>query len=877
MRHKFQFATVFALCLAMIVGVTPAAEREMDQTSTRSKQRMINGVNPNAGRDAVDMSQTFGDGGARAAVQREGASALRAIEKATAIIDNAQDKEGVEAINELSRALAMIPADAESDEQLDKARFSAYVQLAEAYSNPTKQASMLAMALQYTSDPVTRTRLESQIAATGGEVVDLQFTGNGDAQSGRTAGFADTCQEAAAATLGTISVSIDVEGEHDWFFIDVNTASGGGIISTFTTTDGAPLSDDTDLNLYDSCEAFDAGDPPIFANDDFGGDFTSRIDTGCLNNGTYYVEVGGWIDSTIVDSVDFTVEIEECTPPMPDQFEPDDDRENAARIGRLVSGNPFGLFKGTVKKEIQAHNFFPAPDLDFVKFLIIRNELVQMETGCGFPTVFNDFTSCEDAPGDTIMDLLSDQPENYGGLCNSTDAGAIIGDVCFTDDDCDLNDNGDPLDDLINPLPGFPPCIPAGLFTFFPVGEDPAFASDDDGGEGFASKLEICLPSGIKPFSPSAVVANSPGDELEYFWYVSVRPFFGTDTFDYEVLVRNQATCQFEQEPNNTPEDATVLNVNGRHSGFYDFSESAPSPFEITVDGLIFNPDADFYSFDVDQASRVILQTEAYNATAADTFIELIVGPDENGDFFTTGVSDEDGGDGFLSRIDVVDLPPANELLGITLDPADEAACANQPPPAPWWWPADMPWWGDLIPVPDYCGADYFVNVTANYLNPNYPYDLISTVIGDSIAETEPNDDCMTNAEAASFNDTYIAAIDESCDFDTYKFEVDKDAFVRIETFGTIDGGSTDTAIQLVDCATGTPLGCDDDGSQAGLLSRLQGCVGPGEYCVQVRAFGTGTGDYQISITGGDFCLADTPPLIDGDEAFTCSDFNTCP
>ena len=866
MRQKITIVTAVALCFALTFGVTSAVEREVDYTKERSKQRLINGPEMTSNPGAVDMSQTFADEVLRnrALVSRTETLPSGNLAKASSLVSDAIQKGGDEAISDIVRALALpMPEGAQSD----KIRATAYQGLAQLTDDATKTASYLNMALTYVTDPAVRAGIESQIAAAGGDVVDIAFTGD----SQRVDGFQDTCLEAGSVSLGDTLTGQSVFGpEHDWWAIDINSPSGGAeiAIETFNEDPAGSFIDDTDLTLYASCEAFDAGTSLAF-DDDGGVDFLSLLDgAGCLANGTYYLEVGGWADVGSAEdfSISFT-QTAECVPPMPDLFEPDADRENASLIGRLVSGNPFGLFKGTVKKEIAAHNFFPVPDNDVKKFYNIFDETVLMETSCQFPTVFNDFQGCEEgeAPGDTIIQLLTNTPEDYGGRCNDQSTGFV--DFCRTDLDCDFNGNGDPSDDLIDPVPDFPACVPRCFFTDWPFGCDPLFASDDDDGEGFASSLTLCLPSGTKPFSPSAMVMNEPGEELEYFWYLNVIPFSPNDSFDYEVRVSNLFRCDYEQEPNQDFADASQLSVNGRISGIYEFSEY----------GSFTTTDADLYEFDVDVRGGfdgtdrlVSIKTDGYSTTAVDTFIELFVGPDENGDFFFTGLQDEDGGDGFLSRIDAI-LPTADNLLGVTL-PADvQAACDNPPPAAPWWWPSGMPWYGDLIPQPEYCGPSYFLNVTSAYLNANFPYDVITTVFGEPTDEVEPNDDCDTNANAITTASITNGEINPSCDFDTYKFTLEQDGGVIIETFG-----AADTAIQVVDCSSGEVLACDDD-SGPGLLSLAEGCLPAGEYCVQVRAFNLGTGAYELDISGAASCVADSPPSVSGDGAFTCSDFDTCP
>lgn len=875
MRQKFTVWTAVCLCFALTFGVTSAVERERDYTGNGSKDRMINGEQ--AGQvDVIDMQQTFADQTRRVGFQTrvQDGTGLR---KASTLLHAAADQSGSEQIATLNQVLSM---DLGSSAEAEKIQYEAYRLLGLAYEHPQKQVLAFAQALQFAPSPAQRQDLENRIAALGGNIVDIAFNGGAQAFAGRTPGVGDTCDAATAIAVGGSSnLSITEAGDVDFYAVDVNEASGGALLSISTTNDDPPGSfiEDTDLTLWSACNA-GVAEGQLGFDDDGGVDFLSMLDTDCLPNGTYYIEVGGWADIATAFDVDLNVDlIASCEPPTPDDFEPDNDAENATRIGRLVSGNPFGLFKGTIRKEIQAHNFFPPGDTDWVKFKILRNELVTMETRCQFPTVFNDFAECDvdgndvvDPDPDTVLNLWAQSPFDYGGLCNNTNgAGSVTPLILCRDDlDCDLDGDGDPLNDLVNPIAGFPPCLDWELFSSpFGDGAPPlAFNDDISFPSQVNSRLTVCMPSGIRAISGSALVQNDSSGGGIYEWFVQLNPFDAADVFDYEIWVRNDTTCLFEQEPNQDFEDANPMPVDGRSiHGFSDFTETFPAF------------DADLYEFDVDERGGfdgtdrlVTFETKGFDNGIVDTFLELLVGPDPNGLYYFTGVQDEDGGENFLSRIDVV-LPTADSLLGVTLPPDVQEACDNPPPGAPWWWPSFLPWWGDFIPQPEYCGPSYFMNVTSRYLNPAYPYELAIDFPAPPIDESEPNDD-DASANSGAIGDTFNASIDPTCDYDTFSFTLTEDTEVSIGTLG-----SGDTAIELTECGDPTVIACDDDNG-AGLLSLIEGCLPAGTYCAQVRAFsGTATFDYQLELGGGASCTAENPPVVSGDGAFTCLDWETCP
>jgi hypothetical protein len=795
MRQKFVFVTAIAVCLSLALVPALASERVVDRQGDRTKAAKARGANQAETPQFSDLTRQLPAG------SRVTSNNTTAANKAAVLISAAAKQEGDAAIATLHQVIQL---DLQSNAQTDKILSSAHEMLAGLYEGaPSKQVRHLGMALQYSADPARRARIESRIGDLGGDVFTVQFNQNTTTTYDvRDAGPDDSCAGAVAVTLPhSETMNITPAGDHNWRSFDIPGPDGAfARIETISDFPGSGT-DDTDLTLYDGC-----GGTEIAFNDDKADDFTSRIDTGCLFPGTYYVEVGGFFDSATPDNFDLEIEVTgSCTVPAPDGFEPDDDRADAGSIGlpTATSGNGWGR----AKKEIQARSIFPPGDVDHVDFGLTQNNLVRMGTASQFPTFFNGFAGSAgtDNP-DTILTLLYENEPDFGGRCNQPDLGYIP--ICFTDADCP-----DPLD---NPLPGFPACIPASLFG---LGEINPLAENDDknGASDRGSELVMCLPRTASG-SPSATLQLGGGD-----FTLAVTPFSGSDFFDYEINVKNEVGCLFESEPNNDFEDANDYEIGSVVSGFYDF--------------VVTNPysDADLYRFDVDAVSDVAFQTFAPDSQQSDTALDLYVGPDDAGDYFFTGISDEDGGTGFLSFI-AVTLPPASDLLG--------NATAD---------------------------ADYYMNVTSNYFNPNFYYDLASAfIVASSTSEAEPNDE-IGSANVIGVGGTIIGQINSSCDVDTFRFQLTEDTY--IDLLSTAGG---DSAINLVECGSQQQLSCDDD-SNGNMLPAISGCLPAGEYCAQIRSFSAGdTFEYEVQLSGTAGCIANSPPQMTGDNSFTCLDFASC-
>jgi hypothetical protein len=804
--------TAVLVCFALAIVPAMAAERGIDRQGDRGKSGL------DRGGDQGDFVDTFGE---ESRVVRHGSRLAEngTAAKASNLLSAAAKQDGDQAIAMLNQILSMeLPSTPETDRVLADANR----RLAETYVGaPSKQVHLLGMALQYEADPVRRGRLETQITELGGDVFSLTFRGN-DAAGTRDLGDADTCETATPAQASE-TMSIFPSGDANWRFFTVAGPLGEAYrIETVSDTPGT-FDDDTDLSQYDS-----SGGTLLAFNDDSSAanaPFMSQIITSCLTPGTYYIEVGGFADISTPDNFDLEVEvIDTCVLPVVDAFENDDLRGDAADIGHPTSTPPHANGWGRAKKEIQARTIFPNGDRDHAKMKLTRNEFVRMETAGQFPTKFNGFSSSDPFDdADTVMEVRYPVEPEYGGRCNEPDIGFV--NACFDEQDCIDNCGGSfPCNGA--PLAGFPVCMPYYFFNSPFQGnptdgyQNPLAVNDDKGGGSFGSRLLLCLPR-TQPGSDSASVQDS--------WIVRVEPFSASDIFDYELLAKNEVQCPFEVEPNNDFELSTnAIELGDTVFGIFDFSEAAP--FQ----------DSDWYSFDVEGETLATLWTDGYDSYAVDTAFQLAIGPDDNGDFFLLA-TDDDGGAGFLSVLEVI-IPPANELLGnVSAD------------------------------------ADYLLNVTSFYLNPNFPYQLNTQGSAAPAVhnETDAAGDCDTEGAAnpVAIGDSLLASINPTCDFDAYKLTVTENTFVSVAT----DGGG-DTTLSLYDCSDDSLLACDDDGGP-GLLSLVEGCLPPGDYCARVRAFsGFATFDYGISFTGTAGCSPTDPPTVVGDGLYTCSSgFDTCP
>jgi hypothetical protein len=723
--------------------------------------------------------------------------------KAAAMLNRAVHQNSNEAVSTLMQILEL---DLEASAKNEKLLAEVYNRLGDLYEGTAaKQVHWYGLAMQYTPDPGVRAWLGERITALGGESFATPST--------REVGY-DSCDTAAPISLDfSTTLSIIAPGDHDWFRFDVNASGGNNEIVVETISD-EPW-DDTDLKLWRGCSG---GVPQelLYVDDDGGENYMSLIETGCLPFGTYYVEVGGWWDLVTPDNFTLDVSVADtCHLPSPDGYEPDDTPEQAYEIGLPTSLPMHGNGWGRSRNEIQDRSIAPEGDVDFAKFSITGNELVRIATAGTFPTFFNDFAQSDPEHNpDTNIELWYGETPNYGGYCNNFSGG--FPDFCYTNEDC--------VGLVVDPLPSFPDCISIWQFILpiipWPPNWTDVLARNDDRNPGagdLGSELLVCLPRADRN-TPSASAA---GD-----WLVRISAYSDTDIFDYQLMVKNEVRCEFEVEPNNSFETANPLfgNQNTEIHGFYDFSAS----------GL--TQDADLFYFDVDEETALHFETDGYDSYAVDTALELFVGPNDYGDYFFTGVSNDDCID-WLSCLDVI-LPPADDLLGTTVS-----------------------------------DASYFINVTSWWFNLNFPYTLRVNVVQQPKVEAEPNDSCATGNAIGSC-DSATGTFSPSCDFDTWSLTLDEPSYVVLET-----DGAGDTAMMLLS-GEAANLACDDDGGPA-LGSRIEGCLQPGDYHVRLRPYGYWMEfDYELSYTATPGCLPTDPPDMTYDGMFRCAaggGFDTCP
>lgn len=810
MRKRFAYLLAVSVCLAL--AFTPLMADRADRTADRSKTAV-------RGADDGD-STVISDVLVRHPFQVRHAEDIASTHRAESLIAVSAGLEGDAAIGALMQAVTMGAS--------EKALAEAYTRLGDLYADaPSKAVHMYGQAIQYASEPAQRARLQSRINDLGGNVFDMAMTNNQTAST-RDAGPDDFCDGAVAITLPWSEVmSVTPAGDANFRSFDV-TGPDGVYVRIETISQNPPYFDDTDLTLWGGCDE-GAATGQLYFNDDGGEGFMSLIETDCLGPGTYYIEVGGFFDISVV--FDFTLDVQvtgTCVLPSPDSYEPDDDRNDATAIGYTTSIPTHANGWGRAKKEIQDHSIFPSFDWDHVALTLNKNEFVNMGTAIQFPTFFNDF---ESIPGgtniDSYLELLYGVEPNYGGFCNEPDAG--FPNWCLSDADCT---------DLIgDPIPDFPPCIPiyfftfSGSFVFFT--ENPLAYNEDNSFSDWASSLQLCLPR----TAPGGPLPNVTED-----WIVrtmSSPAYDPAGTFLYQVQVKNEYGCNFETEPNNDFPLANPIVLGETYHGFIQDSEvwGPPGPD-------FYRHDPDLFSFDVDDELLVEFETTGYDLYNVDTGLELYVGPDDFGDYYFTGLQNDDfiGWWSYLGAI----LPPADALLG------------------------NM-----------YADADYILNVTTFYLNPNFPYTLFTSVSEPPTFEAEPNNDCLT-ANGVNLGDTILGGLDV-CDYDSFTFSLTADTYVVMET----GGGSGDTAMLLTNAA-GDYLGCDDDGAATSLWSKIEGCLPAGDYCVQIRPYSSfsGVSSYEMSFADNGACAATDPPATIYDELYRCDgsgyaspmdEFLTCP
>jgi hypothetical protein len=299
-----------------------------------------------------------------------------------------------------------------------------------------------------------------------------------------------------------------------------------------------------------------------------------------------------------------------------------------------------------------------------------------------------------------------------------------------------------------------------------------AVADDKEPGVG-TSQMAFCLP---------------PGD-----WFVPILPFDGGDEFDYDVLVDVDHPCLFEDEPNGRCDMATEMTTGETWYGLHE-----PS-------GLTFEDD--WWTFTIDEQSMVTIETGAFDSLTSDTFLELY------GDCGGTLIEfDDDDGEGFLSKIEVV-LNPGTYHVKMTLSPI------------------------------------------AFFTGEMWDYSIAVTLAEPPLTEMEPNDNCG-EANPVNLGDAPLASIEPAGDRDHFMLTVPADGYVDIET----DGPVGDTVLNITSMDGSVQIGCDDDAGN-GLFSRWGCCLPAGDYCVAVKDYADNRtiAAYTIEFRGVGICTPNDP------------------
>lgn len=103
---------------------------------------------------------------------------------------------------------------------------------------------------------------------------------------------ASTSTTASITVGGTISGSLEVPGDHDWYAI---TLTAGQEVSISLSGSGSAPVSDTYLNVRNSVGTI------LAHNDDSGGTLNSKIVFTATTTGTYYIDAGAWDTSSLAD------------------------------------------------------------------------------------------------------------------------------------------------------------------------------------------------------------------------------------------------------------------------------------------------------------------------------------------------------------------------------------------------------------------------------------------------------------------------------------------------------------------------------------------------------------------------------------------------
>jgi hypothetical protein len=814
MSKKFFFLTALAACFVLAVAPVMAAERTNDRSADRV-QRGADRTSTSA--DDNDVSDTFSEevilSTDRARVPSQSQLNLYA---AQGMLGQAKQ---LQAAGDADAAMALLTRIARMDladsPMAEEIRVKIYDSMASLYAAaPHKQVAYLNQALRHAADG-SKQAYRDQITALGGVIVEeaAVLTATTSTATTRVAGPGDdSCETAAPAVLPIETQDISDPFDANWRFFDI-TDPIGQITSIETLINAGTDIPDTSVWLYEApCPGTEIG-----FDEDGGESYMSLLDAGCLAPGTYYVEVRGWCPSaafgehcapgdpaTVVGSYDLEISLSDCPTELPpDNYEPDDSREMANNIGHPSSTPLNANAWGRAKKDIQTKTIGIAGDIDWNIFKLTRVELVRFGTMGQYPTFFNGFEAIPlEIPGRSDPEDGVDRNMYYEVEPDG---------CCSTSANC--------------PAPG-PPCTyQERLGAVNPI------VVDNNQNLDTPNDSPVCLPNTRNANTSASVIEGID-------WMTSVAGASEADIFEYQVRVSNEVQCTFEVEPNQAIEDAMPLVLGETRYGFFDYNVTVP------------NQDADLYDFNVDELSLVSIYTNGPNPLQTDTFIDIFVGPlgpPFDPIFIPTGLTSEDSGGTFLSRIDIPGLPPAADLLA-----------------------------GAGLPAGD--DPRYLLRVTSNYLNPNFSYSVESTVAAFPTPEVEPNDfsEAGSNWMAINTDQVISANVLEGCDMDTFKIAFVESTYVRVETAA---GTLSDTILEMVSCQDGAVIAntCNDDGG-AGLASRLEGCLGVGDHCFRVRSFSaSATGSYEVTVQEvGTECPAMDPPSMNSSGSNIGCSTNSC-
>ena len=178
----------------------------------------------------------------------------------------------------------------------------------------------------------------------------------------------ETCDVAVPVTLPhSETMSISFWFDENWRDFTVTEPR----IVVVETLD-ADTTKDTRLGLFTNCDA------TLVATDDDGGPgLLSRIQSGCLAPGHYWVKAHGFDTAT---PQDFTLRITSIACLGPDGYESDDEPASANPIGFRNNGNGEGHQRGRDNRQIQHHSIYPRSDNDWMKFGLSRTNWISVET-----------------------------------------------------------------------------------------------------------------------------------------------------------------------------------------------------------------------------------------------------------------------------------------------------------------------------------------------------------------------------------------------------------------------------------------------------------------------------------------------------------------